>query len=375
MSKTLYPDQSFWTIIIITVVCGLAAGVLGAASSRVYFLPDYLPNDVDLSNLNHQGSGLVIRDPKNVYVSSDVKILETVDNLQPVLVGVFKKLDDNQVNGYYSLDNPLFTGLTITADGWIVAQPPVKLKADFVSEHYVVITSDRRLYNIEQVSTLTDLPGNPLVFRLANASNLPVKKILSRSDLSLGQSLLVMTGRQTVWPSTLSSVSRGQGVLNSDSLAASLILSGAESDIWRNAFVFDMAGNLAAIISDDQTIVPAFYYSSLLSDLTQAEKKSQPQLGINYLDLSSVRLPELSLDKGALIYGNTTHPAIIKGGPAEKAGLQAGDVISWVNNQEISSEKDLADLVANYRSGDRLILTYLRDGVEKTVEVILGENK
>lgn len=375
MSKTLYPDQSFWTIIIITVVCGLAAGVLGAASSRVYFLPDYFPNDVDLSNLNNQRSGLVIRDPKNVYVSSDVKILETVDNLQPVLVGVFKKLDDNQINGYYSLDNPLFTGLTITSDGWVVAQPPAKLKADFVPEHYIVITSDRRLYNIEKVSSLTDLPGNPLVFRLANASNLPVKKILSRSDLSLGQSLLVMTGRQTVWPSTLSSVSRGQGVLNSDSLAASLILSGAESDIWRNAFVFDMAGNLAAIISDDQTIVPGFYYSSLLSDLAQAEKKPQPKLGINYLDLSSVRLPEISLDKGALIYGNATEPAIIKGGPAEKAGLQAGDVISWVNNQEISSDKDLADLVANYRSGDRLILTYLRDGAEKTVEIILGENK
>lgn len=375
MSKTLYPDQSFWTIIIITVVCGLAAGVLGAASSRVYFLPDYFPNDVDLSNLNNQRSGLVIRDPKNVYVSSDVKILETVDNLQPVLVGVFKKLDDNQIDGYYSLDNPLFTGLTITSDGWVVAQPPAKLKADFVPEHYVVITSDRRLYNIEKVSNLTDLPGNPLVFRLANASNLPVKKILSRSDLSLGQSLLVMTGRQTVWPSTLSSVSRGQGVLNSDSLAASLILSGAESDIWRNAFVFDMAGNLAAIISDDQTIVPGFYYSSLLSDLAQAEKKPQPKLGINYLDLSSVRLPEISLDKGALIYGNATEPAIIKGGPAEKAGLQAGDVISWVNNQEISSDKDLADLVANYRSGDRLILTYLRDGAEKTVEIILGENK
>lgn len=373
MSKISYPDQSFWVIIAIAVVCGLTAGILGSASSRAYFLPNYLPSDVDLSSLNNQSSGLVIRDPKNVYVSSDVKILETVDNLQPVLVSVFKKLDKSDKNGYYHLDRPLFVGLNITANGWVVAQPPTELKKDFTPSSYVVITSDRRLYEIEEVAKLPGLPGDPLVFRLAAASNLPVKKILSRSELSLGQSLLVVSGRRSVWPSTLSSVSRAGDILSSDSLAASLVLSGAGN--WQNSFVFDMAGNLAAIISADKSIVPAFYYSSLLSDLTQSGSRAQPQLGINYLDLSAVYLLGNNQDKGALLYGNETQPAVLKGSPADKAGLRSGDIITWVNNQEITADKDLADLVANYRAGDTVTLTYRREGVEKNIELVLSENK
>ena len=373
MAKVSYPDQTFWVIIVLAVVCGLAAGIMGSSFSRAYFLPNYLPSDVDLSNLNHQGSGLVIRDPKNVYVSSDVKILETVDNLQPVLVGIFRKLDKSEAGGYYHLDRPLFVGLNLTANGWVVAQPPVELKQDFVPASYVAITSDRRVYEIAEVASLPGLPGEPLVFRLAEAANLPVKKILSRSELSLGQSLLVVSGRRSVWPTTLSSLSRPEGVLSSDSLAAGLVLAGAGN--WQNSFVFDMGGNLAAIISADKAVVPAFYYSSLLSVLTQPNSQAQPQLGVNYLDLSAVLLPGKNLDRGALLYGDEKRPAVIKGGAADKAGLQAGDVVTWVNNQEVSDGKDLADLVANYRAGDKLTLTYRRAGAEKTVELVLGGSK
>lgn len=374
MPKFSMPDKSFWTILFIAVFCGLAAGIFGSVFSRIYLYPDYLASDVDLSNLRANSTGLVIRDPKTVIVSSDVKVSETVNNLQPVLVGVFKKLSGESRTDYYRLNEPLFMGLVITADGWAIGQMPDGIDKISIAD-YVAIASDKRIYELDKVSNLPGLPGQPFIFRLSGAANLPVKKILARSELSLGSSLLVINGREAIWPTALASLSKPSGPLSSDSLTASLSLAGIDANDWKNSFVFDMAGNLAALVTGDETVIPAFSYSSLLTDLALEKPLARPYLGLSYLDLSVVRLTELSLSRGALVYAAEGKPAVEKGSPAEKAGLVAGDIITWVNNNELGAEKDLADIISTYRAGDQIILTYRRDGVEKTVEITLGEKK
>ncbi|MFG2090638.1 MULTISPECIES: S1C family serine protease [unclassified Spirillospora] len=65
---------------------------------------------------------------------------------------------------------------------------------------------------------------------------------------------------------------------------------------------------------------------------------------------------------------------VTKGGPADKAGLKAGDVITRVDDKPI---EDATDLIAQIRSrapGDRITITYQRDGRESTVEVTLGSD-
>ncbi len=368
------PDKSFWTILSIAVFCGLAAGIFGSLVSRIYVYPDYLSSNVDLSNLRANNTGLVIRDPKTVIVSSDLKVSETVTNLQPVLIGIFKKATEVDKLDYYPLNDPLFIGLVITADGWAIGQMPTDLDQTVV-EDYVAITSDKQIYEIDKVSNLPGLPGQPFIFHLAGAANLPVKKILARPELSLGASLLVIKGRESIWPTTLASLSKSSGVKSSDSLTASLSLSGIDANDWKNSFVFDMAGNLAAVVTKDEEVVPAFSYNALLTDLALIKPLARPYLGVNYLDLSSVRLVEVGPDRGALVYAALGELAIEKGSPAEKAGLIAGDIITWVNNNELSKDKDLADVISTYRAGDKIVITYLRDGVEKTVELILAEKK
>jgi len=66
-------------------------------------------------------------------------------------------------------------------------------------------------------------------------------------------------------------------------------------------------------------------------------------------------------------------PAVLSGSPAEKAGLVAGDVITWINNQEITAQRDLADIIATYRAGEKITITYRRAGAEKTAEATLGK--
>ncbi len=383
MSHPERKTWNFWAVISITVACGLAAGILGALISQVYIWPDFsssFSSEVNLANLNANSAGLVIRDPKTVVVNQDVKVSETVSNLRPVLVGIFKELASttpalaSQKPNYYKLDEPLFTALIITSDGWAMALLPADLKADFKIKNYVAIASDRHLYQIDKLANLKNLPGDPLVFHLSGASNLPVKKIVPRSELTLGESLLVINGWNAVKPTTLASIIKTPAVLSSDVINARLVLADTTAN-FSNSFVFDLAGNLAAIVAVDGTVVPAFSYSPAWSILTAGGQSRLPYLGVNYLDLSLVKNTVLNLDKGAWLYPSPSQAAVIKDSPAQLAGLKAGDVITWVNNQPINATNDLADLLAVYQPGDTVTLTYLRSGAEKSVEIKLGDVK
>ena len=50
-------------------------------------------------------------------------------------------------------------------------------------------------------------------------------------------------------------------------------------------------------------------------------------------------------------------------------------MISWVNNQEINSSSDLADIIATFKAGDLVTLTYLRDSKEQEARIVLGKLK
>jgi putative serine protease PepD len=62
-----------------------------------------------------------------------------------------------------------------------------------------------------------------------------------------------------------------------------------------------------------------------------------------------------------------------EGQPAADAGLEQGDVITKVDDTEITSGSDLTSAVRSHQPGDKVTITYTRDGDEKTTEVTLGE--
>ncbi|WP_066040305.1 S1C family serine protease [Herbiconiux solani] len=75
--------------------------------------------------------------------------------------------------------------------------------------------------------------------------------------------------------------------------------------------------------------------------------------------------------------GSTTAGAVIQsvssGGPAEKAGLQAGDVVTEFNGLPVTDSIDLTALVRTQPAGGDAKLTYTRGGSSKTVDVTLGQ--
>ncbi|MER5846948.1 trypsin-like peptidase domain-containing protein [Streptomyces sp. NPDC002012] len=67
--------------------------------------------------------------------------------------------------------------------------------------------------------------------------------------------------------------------------------------------------------------------------------------------------------------------AVAKDGPADRAGLKAGDVITKFNDTVIDSGPTLIGEIWTHKPGDRVTLTYKRDGKTATAEVTLGERK
>ena len=95
----------------------------------------------------------------------------------------------------------------------------------------------------------------------------------------------------------------------------------------------------------------------------------RPYLGITYLAVTDA---QTASQLGVNAYGVYV-VEVVKGGPAEKAGLQAGDRIVSVDGTEIASKDDLGTLMQKHAAGDTLSITIAREGQMQTVNVTLGE--
>ncbi len=381
-----------WLYLFLLVVCAIIAGIFGQTISRTYLLKDvYSPlsnyNEVDLGNLTASRPGLVIRDPKMVVVNQDVKFSETVSDVKNSLVGVFEKIvlpekdnkvisaeglkETNDYSSYYNLEKPLLVGYVVTADGWLVAAAPSDFS--FSAQELVVIDNNRKLYEISELS-LSNNDG--LIFlRLAEAENLMVRKNMAKSDFFLGQSFLAIKDLSSVEPLNSTTLSEREELLSSEDVNINLNFSSEAKDL-KNSFIFNLAGDLAAIVNFRSEIIPAFSYNYFFRNLLEENPSTRPYFGVNYLNLSEVKIAGLSPDinKGALLYSDGKKLAVLKDSPASKAGLQEHDIITWVNNKEINKDNDLAEVISYFKPGDSLQISYLRNGLESSLSLVLEES-
>ena len=66
---------------------------------------------------------------------------------------------------------------------------------------------------------------------------------------------------------------------------------------------------------------------------------------------------------------------VSEGSPAQKAGLQQGDIIAKVNDKKIDGPSALYEAVGAFKPNDKITVLYLREGKENKVEVVLAKNK
>ncbi|MGB3272426.1 MAG: Do family serine endopeptidase [Xanthobacteraceae bacterium] len=115
--------------------------------------------------------------------------------------------------------------------------------------------------------------------------------------------------------------------------------------------------------------IPASTVKQVVAQLKDKGSVSRGWIGVQIQPVTKDIADSLGLSKaeGALV----AEPQ--RGSPADKAGIESGDVITAVNGEAIKDARVLARKIGSLAPGEKVKLTTLRKGQEKTVELTLGE--
>ncbi len=134
----------------------------------------------------------------------------------------------------------------------------------------------------------------------------------------------------------------------------------------------EVIGVNTAIVAHGQGIgfaVPINVVKELLPQLKERGRVSRGWLGVSIQEVTPelARSLKLSQAKGALVAG------VMKGSPAEKAEVRSGDVVVAVNGRKVDNFNQLSRFVAFVSPGAKASLTVIRDGKERTIDVLVTE--
>jgi len=108
----------------------------------------------------------------------------------------------------------------------------------------------------------------------------------------------------------------------------------------------------------------------ITDELIKNGKVERGIIGIQYQPVSSRAAVSLGLPAqttGIII------TEILRGSPAEQAGLRMRDVITKVNEKQIDAEHPVQSILLRLRPGDKVKLTIIRDGKQQSLDVTLGK--
>ena len=117
--------------------------------------------------------------------------------------------------------------------------------------------------------------------------------------------------------------------------------------------------------------IPINYAKNIADQIIDGKTPVHPYLGVtlNSVNAISARQNNLSVTEGARVV------SVAKDGPAEKAGLKKDDIITKIDDTEVTSADSLIIAMRTYEVGDKVTLTVVRGKDEKKVEVTLGSDE
>ncbi len=96
------------------------------------------------------------------------------------------------------------------------------------------------------------------------------------------------------------------------------------------------------------------------------KRKARGYMGVRPTDLTDEEKKDLGIKSGIKVV------EVVPGGPAEKAGLKADDVIVTIDGKAMDSPQDVPSMVQAAGAGATLKVEYLREGKKKTANVLLA---
>lgn len=113
--------------------------------------------------------------------------------------------------------------------------------------------------------------------------------------------------------------------------------------------------------------VPSNITKKVIIDLEKYGISQRGFLGVTIKTMDDETAKKLGFDKPHGVYVDD----VSKDGAADLAGLKSKDVITKINDYEVNSSPELQEKVGEYRPGDQLKITFIRDGKEEVATVTL----
>ncbi len=113
--------------------------------------------------------------------------------------------------------------------------------------------------------------------------------------------------------------------------------------------------------------IPVNIVQKVASDLLEFGSVQRAYIGVSIRDVDQKLADEAGLKKIHGVYVN----GITEGGAAQKAGMEAGDVIVKVGAIDVNNVTQLQEQVGKFRPGNRVPVTVLRDGTEQVFDMTL----
>ena len=276
------------------------------------------------------------------------------------------------------------SGVIISDNGYIVTNNHVVENADEIT----VTLSNKKTYKAKVIGTD---PSYDLSVIKIEAAGLPFLLYGNSDDVKIGQWVLAigypLNLETTVTAGIVSAKARSLG-LNKDKNGNPN--AGVESFLQTDAAV-NMGNSGGALINTDGKLVgvnsaiasPTGYYSGysyaipvnivkkVVDDLIKFGSVQRGFLGVSFVNASD--LSEDDKKKAGVPTG--TEGIFVSDVPTDggayAAGIRKGDVLKKIDNSEISSGAEMQGLISRYKPGDKLPVTYLRNGKEITVLVTL----
>ena len=365
--ENILPKIKLTNILFVIASGVVVAAVLFQAQRQGFFPKTNLPKQIS------NETRTVIQE-ENAIISVVEKVSSSV-----VAIGVTQRV----VNPFdpfaipKSQDSTIGTGFVVSEKGIIVtnkhvvSQPGVK---------YSVLTKDEQKYEVKRIyrDPVSDLaivqidPNELGALELGDSSQLKVGQTAIAIGNALGRLTNTVTtgiisglGRKVVAGDAYGSTESLDNLIQTDAAinpgnSGGPLLNSAGQVIGVNVATTEGAQNIGFAI-------PINAVKSIVDEFVTKGVVSRPYLGIRYRFITRDVAILNEVPQGAYIQ------EVMKDGPADKAGVKAGDIITKIGGQDIDEENKVSEIVAKNQIGNKLDLVAWRDGKEIKLQATLEE--
>jgi serine protease Do len=270
------------------------------------------------------------------------------------------------------------SGVIFTSDGYIVTNNHVIASAQRIEVNY-----NKRVYPAELVGTD---PSTDLAVIKISETNLPAVNLGTSRNLQVGEWVIAVgnpfTLASTVTAGIVSAKGRRIGILEDKFPIESFIQTDAAINPGNSGGALvnkdgQLVGINTAILSRTGSYtgyafaVPVDIAKKVFDDLVKYGIVQKAVLGATVVEYDYETAKRYDLNTNVKSYNGVLLESLERSGPAMEAGLKLGDVIIKVNDAVINSQSAFEEELSYRYPGDKITITYVRDGKTSTANITL----